>query len=145
MPDAVPPRGQVVVFKYPQDRQTDYVKRAHRAAGRSRVQLRAGRLYINDQLVPREPVTDQRYRKPVRKPHQALSRDSARRRSYLIAEDSDDGQSDNTEVFAVPDGTIFVLGDNRDHSADSRMSTGVGYVPWRCCATSRCSCTGRLT
>jgi len=46
--------------------------------------------------------------------------------SYLIAEDSDDRQSDNTEAFAVPDGTVFLLGDNRDHSSDCRM---FGPVP----------------
>jgi signal peptidase I len=126
--NAVPPRGQVVVFKYPQDRQTDYVKRVVGLPG-DRVQLRAGRLYINDQLVPREPVTDSDIASPYGNPIKLYRETLPGGASYLIAEDSDDGQSDNTEVFAVPDGTIFVLGDNRDHSADSRMSTGVGYVP----------------
>ena len=116
----MPPRGQVVVFKYPQDGQTDYVKRVVGLPG-DRVQLRAGRLYINDQLVPREPATDPDIRNPYGNPINLYRETLPGGASYLIAEDSDDGQSDNTEVFAVPDGTIFVLGDNRDHSADSRM------------------------
>ena len=53
--DQVPPRGQVVVFKYPVDGKTDYVKRVIGLPG-DRIQLRAGRLYVNDQLVPRAPA-----------------------------------------------------------------------------------------
>jgi signal peptidase I len=124
----VPPRGQIVVFKYPQDRKTDYIKRVVGLPG-ERIQLRDGRLYINDQIVPREPVSGpdigdadhpglSYYR-------ETLPGDA----TYLIAETTDDGEYDNTGVFAVPDGTVFLLGDNRDHSVDSRMSTNVGYVP----------------
>jgi len=124
----VPPRGQIVVFKFPQDRRTDYVKRVVGLPG-DRIQLRAGRLYINDQLVPREPVVDMEmadsYGRTLKLYREILPEGA----SYLIAEESDDGMLDNTEIFAVPAGTVFLLGDNRDHSADSRISTGVGYVP----------------
>jgi signal peptidase I len=124
----VPPRGQIVVFKYPPDRTTDYVKRVVGLPG-DHVQLRAGRLYINDQLVPREPITDTDIRSPYGEPIQLYRETLPGGASYLIVENSDEGPSDNTEVFAVPDRTVFLLGDNRDHSADSRLSTGVGYVP----------------
>ena len=124
----VPPRGQIVVFKYPPDRKTDYVKRVIGLPG-DRIQLRAGRLYINDQLVLREPVADADIASPYGNPIKLYRETLPGGASYLIAEDSDDGMLDNTEIFAVPAGTVFMLGDNRDHSADSRVSGGVGYVP----------------
>lgn len=123
----VPPRGQIVVFKYPPDGKTDYIKRVIGLPG-DRIQLRAGRLYINDQLVPREPVPDADVGDDDS--HLTIYRETLPDgASYLIAETSDDEALDNTEIFTVPDGSIFLLGDNRDHSSDSRLRDTVGYVP----------------
>jgi signal peptidase I len=125
-----PKRGDVAVFKYPPDNKTDYIKRIIGLPG-DRIQMREGRLYINEQLVPRDGPTEFDYTDTngsvVKTKRYIETLPNGVR--HPILELSDQGPLDDTPVYTVPPGHYFCMGDNRDNSADSRILSGVGYVP----------------
>jgi signal peptidase I len=129
-----PKRGDIAVFKLPRDGSTDYIKRVIGLPGDA-VQLIEGRLYINGQVVMRERVQSVRTRDAFgREAEVPTYRETLPGGvSYTIIErDGDRGFYDNTSVFKVPPGHYFMMGDNRDNSTDSRVSSadgGVGPVP----------------
>ncbi len=126
-----PERGDVVVFKLPADGRTDYIKRVIGLPG-DRVQMKQGRLHINDQPVPREQVGITVEDGPFGATRTAFVYQETlpEGRRHLILEHGDASPVDNTREFTVPAGHFFAMGDNRDNSRDSRFLGEVGFVPF---------------
>jgi signal peptidase I len=117
----MPQRGDIVVFKNPNNKSVYYVKRLIGGPGDT-VQVINGDLIVNDQKLTKEKegeYSDSRSPYVSQIDREYLNKDF----SYRIL-DSFQSQSDNTKKFIVPEKHYFFMGDNRDNSIDSRESLG---------------------
>ncbi len=134
-----PNRGDIVVFRLPKEDSIDYIKRVIGLPG-DRIQMKDGLLYINDVPVQRERLSDYVGRDPCGPSDSELGEATARVKrwketlpngvSYETLDCFDNNFYDNTNVYTVPPGNFFMMGDNRDNSTDSRVQSAVGYVPF---------------
>ena len=123
-----PERGDVAVFRQPQNESVAFIKRIVGLPG-DRVQVVNGVLRINDVAVNRDRKGFATASDGYNVIRFAVYQETLPNgKSYLTQERSDDDLLDNTNVFLVPEGHYFMIGDNRDNSRDSR-TTSVGMVP----------------
>jgi signal peptidase I len=154
-----PHRGDVVVFKSPAPAHEDIIKRVIGLPGDT-VQVRHGQVILNGTPVPRERVDDfviplsPNYdtRIPPGEdqpncPPRFAGRDASGQavcryhqfretlpdgRSYTVLDRGTYPDADDTQIFHVPTDSVFMMGDNRDDSGDSRFAVedgGLGFVP----------------
>ena len=127
---SLPERGDVAVFRKPNQDDIDYIKRIVGLPG-DRIQVIGGVLHINGSAVKREKVADRIYKRhnggqvAVTEYLETLPNG----RQHLIYEENDSEFLDNTPEFVVPQDHVFAMGDNRDNSQDSRVLHEVGFVP----------------
>jgi signal peptidase I len=99
-------RGDVIVFVHPQERDKDLIKRVIGLPG-DKVQLKNGRVWLNGS--------------PINDPHAHLEVPDGQR--FEVPRDNFgfmDASGAIVGPLEVPAGRLFVMGDNRDHSEDSR-------------------------
>ncbi len=94
-----PKRGDIIVFRYPVDKSKDFIKRVI-AVGGDKVEVKNRKVFINDEPAGQEPYA-------VFKAGDTLFSGFQKGRNF--------------GPFSVPEGQLFVMGDNRDNSHDSRF------------------------
>ena len=123
-----PERGDIIVFKLPGQENINYVKRLVGLPGET-IKVVNGKIYLKTQNSNDFEVLDQvedgffyddQYGKEIQ---QLIEKE------YRILNITNDGPLDYTPEYKIPKDKFFFMGDNRDNSSDSRILSGVGFVP----------------
>ena len=124
-----PKKGDLVVFKTPADNRTDYIKRLVGFPG-DKIQFKDGDLFINEQKISKNKSELQtEIRCGERGIETTVYEEQLDTQITHLTAYLNSGSIKNTDVYVVPTGHYFMLGDNRDCSKDSRFLSSVGFIP----------------
>jgi signal peptidase I len=149
----LPERGDVVVFKLPGNERIDFIKRVIGLPGDT-IEVRGGMVILNGKAAPRERVSDVAVPLSANSPCKVVGdaipmvvddgeggqfcRYATYRetlpggRNYLVLDQVENPRADDFGPVTIPAGFLFLMGDNRDDSLDSRFGVtegGIGFVP----------------
>jgi signal peptidase I len=116
---APPDRGKVVVFRAPGQREMRYIKRVIGLPGDT-VSLLGDDVYVNGKKLERDRVPPSRLSPMQAQVAGQVFTETSSGARYLVMLDEQTGASTDFSEITVPEDTVFVLGDNRHHSRDSR-------------------------
>ncbi len=122
---AKPDRGDIIVFKYPENPKIDFIKRVIALPG-DIVEVKNDVVYINGKPLKREEAGEFKDENAfVKRFYEYIPRKDGKVHKYTVIE-IEEGLGKDFGPEKVPEGYYFVLGDNRDNSRDSRFW---GFVP----------------
>ena len=120
-----PKRGDIVVFKWPEDESKDFIKRVIGIEGDT-IEIKKEILYINGKRIKREYAG--KYNDESMFPADKYEEFLGEGKKYFILNDPNRYEMSDYGPITVPEDSIFVMGDNRDNSQDSRYWRSVSFV-----------------